>query len=130
MQAFKVLQNRHTSVHNILVEANLASEIKKTTHNKFVLKLLFRTLHFLVLKKWIYAHHFKDLVELISQCGAEEFCNHLLFGPKNAQYMSPKYISKFFEIKNDHTERPLLTSLRSSYFTFFNDEMQDITSVE
>ena len=30
MQAFKALQNRHTSVHNILVETNLAGEIKKT----------------------------------------------------------------------------------------------------
>ena len=41
MQAFKALQNRLTSVHNILVEANLASEIKT---------LLFQVLHFLALK--------------------------------------------------------------------------------
>ena len=52
------------------------------------------------------------------------------FGPKNAQYMSLKYISKFTEIMNDHTENLLLASLRSSYFTFFNDETQGIMSVE
>ena len=121
MQAFKALQNRHTSVHNILVEANLASEIKT---------LLFQVLHFLALKNWAYTHIFKDLVQLISQCGGDGLRNHLLFGPKNAQYMSLKYISKFTEIMNDHTENLLLASLRSSYFTFFNDETQGIMFVE
>ena len=41
IQAFKAIQNRHTSVHNILVAANLASKIKKTANNRFVLKSLF-----------------------------------------------------------------------------------------
>ena len=31
---------------------------------------------------------------------------------------------------NDRNENSLLALLRLSYFTFFNDEMQDITSVE
>ena len=131
IQAFKAIQNRHTSVHNILVAANLASKTKKTANNRFVLKSLFRVLHFLVLKNWAYTHDFKDLMKLISQCERHELCNHLLFGPTNAQHMSPKYISKFTEIMNDHIENLLLASLRSSsYFTFLNDEMQDITSVE
>ena len=103
---------------------------KKTTHEWFVLKSLFCVIHFLMLKNWAYTHNFKDSVELISQFGGNELCNHLLFGPKNTQYMSPKYISKFTERINDHTEKPLLASLRLSYFTFFNEEMQDITSVE
>ena len=34
-----------------------------------MLKSLFRVLHLLVLKNWAYTHNFKDLVELISQCG-------------------------------------------------------------
>ena len=41
MLTFKPLQNWHTSVHNILVEANLAGKIKKTRHNSFALKSLF-----------------------------------------------------------------------------------------
>ena len=130
MQAFKALQNRHTSVYNILVETNLAREIKKTANNRFVLKLLFRVLHFLVLKNWAYTHNFKDLVELISQCGGHELRSYLLFGPKNVRYMSPKNISKFVEVMHDHIENLLLVSLRSSYFTFLNEETQDITSVE
>ena len=66
MQAFKALQNRHKSVYKILVEANLASKIKKTTHNRFILKSLFQVLHFLVLKNWTHTHNLKDLVEIIS----------------------------------------------------------------
>ena len=31
---------------------------------------------------------------------------------------------------HDHIENLLLVSLRSSYFTFLNEETQDITSVE
>ena len=83
MQAFKALQNKHTSVHNIVVDANLASEIKKTTNNRFVIKLLFRVLHFLVLKNWAYIHNFKGLMKFISQCEGHKLHNHLLFGPKN-----------------------------------------------
>ena len=50
MQAFEALQNRHTSVHNILAEANLGCEIKKTTLNRFMLESLFWILHSIVLK--------------------------------------------------------------------------------
>ena len=59
LQSMQVLQNRHTSVHNILVEANLASEIKKT-NNRFMLKVIFQILHFLALKNWAYTHRFKE----------------------------------------------------------------------
>lgn len=53
-------------------------------------------------------------MELISQCGGGELCNHLLSGPKNAQYMSPKHNSKFIEIMIDHIENLFrLTLLRS-----------------
>lgn len=85
-----------------------------------------------MLKNWTYTHNFnKDLVELISQCGGGELCNHLLPGPKNAQYMSPKHNSKFIEIMIDHIENLFrLTLLRSSYLTSFNDKTQDMTSVE
>ena len=97
-----------------------------------MLKSLFWVLHFLVLKNWTYTHNFnKNLVELISQCGGGELCNHLLSGPKNAQYMSPKHNSKFIEIMIDHIENLFrLTLLRSSYLTSFNDKTQDMTSVE
>ena len=98
--------------------------------NLFVIKSFFRVIHFLIVKNWAYTHNFKDLVDLISQCGGMEVRKHLDFGPRNAQYTSPEYVGKFVTVINDYIELPLLASLRSKCFTFYNDESQDITSTE
>ena len=101
---------------------------KKKTNNWFISTSLFQVIHFLVLKNCTYIHNFKDLVKLISLCRGHELCSHRLFGLKNAQYLFPQYISKFTEVMNDHIKNLLLVSLRSSYFIFFNDKTQYITS--
>lgn len=65
---------------------------------------------------------FQGFVELISRYLGDAFLNDFPFGPKNAQYMAPKYDSKFIEIVNNHLKNPLLTSLRLSCCTFVNDK--------
>ena len=45
--------------------------------------------------------------------------------------MSPKYISKYVQIMDDHIKLPLLAPLHSSgLFTFFTDETSGITMTE
>ena len=117
-------------MHDLLVQANLSNKIAQTGQNRFVIKTFFRVMHFMVTKNWAYTHSFKDMVNLISHCGGKEVKQHLTFGPKNALYTSAEYIGKFITIINDYIQLPLLASLRSNFFMFYNDETQDITSVE
>ena len=63
-----------------------------------------------------------DFVELFGWCGGEALLNYFPFRPKNAQYTSSKYDSKFIEIINYHRENLLLVSHRSSCITFMNDK--------
>ena len=129
-QTYKEVQAKYSSVHTLLKEANIAKQLMNENQNLFVIKSFFRVIHFLIVKKWAYTHNFKDLVDLISQCGGMEVRKHLDFGPRNAQYTSPEYVGKFVTVINDYIELPVLASLQSKCFTFYNDESQDITSTE
>ena len=72
----------------------------------------------MVIKNWAYTHNFKDMLELVSQCGGDKVKTHLLYGPKNALYTSPEYIEKFIAVINDYINLPPLASLKSNFFTF------------
>ena len=108
----------------------MAQAVTKTTNNRFVTKCFFKVTFLLVKNHWAHTHNFKSLVELIADCGSEEIKLHLLTAANNATYMSPQFISKYIAIMNDYIRTPLLTSLRSSKFAFYNDETQDVTSTE
>ena len=67
---------------------------------------------------------------MIAECGGKEVETHLLTAPKNANYMSPLFIAKYISIINHYIEKPLLASLPANKYSLYNDETQDITSVE
>ena len=39
----------------------------------------------MIRKSWSHCHNFKDIVELVVDCGAKEISSHLLTIPKNAK---------------------------------------------
>ena len=51
----------------------------------------------MIRKNWAHSHNFRDIVELVADCGAKEISSHLLTAPKNAKYLSPLYVSKYIE---------------------------------
>ena len=110
----------------MLVDASLSNAVAKTTQNRFAIKSFFRIIHFMVIKNWAYNNNFKDLVELIGNCGGSEIKTHLISSPKNALYTSPLYISKLIDIFDEYIKLPLLASLRENYYTFITDETTDL----
>ena len=130
-QSYAVLARRRTDVWKMLQEASLATEIQKTNTNRFVLKSFFRITHLLVKQNWAHSHNFKNLVDLVAECGGKELKTHLLTAPQNATYISPPFVAKFIEIIDNYIKAPLLASLKAGkYYTLYNDETQDISSVE
>ena len=111
-------------------ESSLSQLVKKLCTNCFVIKSFFRITHLLIKKNWVHTNNFKDIFELIADCGGKEVRTHLLNAPKNANYMSPQYIAKYIDIMNRYLEVPILTSLHQTKFAMYNDETPDITSVE
>ena len=43
----------------------------------------------MVKKNWARSHNFRDIVELVVDCGAKEISSHLFTAPKNGKYLSP-----------------------------------------
>ena len=112
----------------LLRERALADEIFKTTEARFVMKCFFRITHLMVTHKWAHFANFTDLVKLVAAYGAKEVDAHLLFAPRNAVYMSNRYIEKYVDIMVDYIKKPLLESLcNGQHFTFYTDETTDIT---
>ena len=84
----------------------------------------------MIRKNWAYTHSFKDVVELVAECGGKEIQTHLLTAPKNATYLSPEYVSKMIEVMADYVKQPLHSALKTGNYTFFSDETTDVTSIE
>ena len=122
--------NRGTDVWKLARKASLASTATKIDRNRFVVKSFFRIVHSMIIKNWAYTHNFHDVVDLISQCGRKEILSHLIVAPKNATYMSHKYISKYVTIMAEFVKKPLHSIMKNNEFTFHSDETQDITSIE
>ena len=94
---------RCTNIWKLLQEASLSQEVQK----------------------WAHASNFKNVVELIADCGGDEVKTHLLNAPGNVMYLSPLWISKDINIMNSYTKESLLASLRSGKLALYNDETQD-----
>ena len=67
--AFNELHNNHSNVYKLLVNASLSNEIFTTNQNHFVMEFFFRVIHFTVTKNWSYTQNFKDVIQLIINCG-------------------------------------------------------------
>ena len=94
-------------------------------------RFIFRIIMTMVCKNWAHTHNFTDVVNLVAECGGTEIKSHLLTAPKNATYLTPEYISKMIQIIADYVRIPLLSTLKTcNGFTFYSDEMSDITSIE
>ena len=128
--AYDALSRKRTNVWKMLIDAKLATEIQQSNADRFIIKCFFRITHLLIKQHWGHTHNFKNLVELIAECGGREIKTHLLTAPKNAVYISPPYIAKYIDIMNNYLKEPLLASLQSGKYTLYNDETQDITSIE
>ena len=66
---------------------SLQSGETKGQNNYFILKCFFNITFLMIKKKWAHSHNFKDIVELVADCGAKEISSHLLTAPKNAKYV-------------------------------------------
>ena len=74
----------HTDVWKMLQEASFISEIQKTNTNQLIIMSFFRITHFLVKQNWANTNNFKNLVDLIRECGRKELQTHLLTVFKNS----------------------------------------------
>ena len=129
-QAYDELSKKNTNVWKLSQKASLSQAALKTTNNRYVIKCFFRVTFLLAKKHWAHTHNFDSLVDLIGRCGGKEVETHLLTTLKNANYMSPLFIAKYISIINHYIEEQLLASLRDNKYSLYNDETQDITSVE
>ena len=84
----------------------------------------------MIRKNWAHSHNFRDIVELVADCGAKEISSHLLTAPKNAKYLSPLYVSKYIETMSNYMKQPLLENMRSNLYSFYTDKTSDVTSIE
>ena len=84
----------------------------------------------MIRKNWAHSHNFRDIVELVTDCGAKEISSHLFTALKNAKYLSPLYISKYIETMSNYMKQPLLENMRSNLYSFYTDETSDVTSIE
>ena len=58
--------------------------------NRFIIKSFFQLVFIMVRKNWAHTHNFKEVVELLKQCGDREIETHLLLAPKNATKLPPQ----------------------------------------
>ena len=84
----------------------------------------------MIRKNWAHSHNFRDIVELVADCGAKEMSSHLLTALKNAKYLSPLYVSKYTGTISNYIKQPLLENMHSNLYSFYTDEISDVTSIE
>ena len=72
----------------------------------------------MIKKNWEHSHNFRDVVELVADCGAKEISSHLPTAPKNPKYLSPLYVSKYTEIMSNYMKQLLLENMRSNLYSF------------
>ena len=74
--------------------SQIETEINRTNINRFAAKSFFCITHLLVKENWAHTHNFKNVVELIAECGQKQFQTHFLTASKNAKYTLPVYAAK------------------------------------
>ena len=113
---------------NMLRNFSSISEENEILENREIIKILFRTAHFII-KKMMSNLTFTSLVKLISDCGSDALKKFILKSPKNATYLSTRTFDNLLTVLNDYTEEPLLESLKAAnYVTLFHDETTDISN--
>ena len=123
------MSNRNVNVWQMAFDASLQSTETKR-QNGFILKCFFKITFLMIRKNWLHSHNFRDIVELVADCGAKEISSHLLPAPKNAKYLSPLYVSKYIETMSDYMKQPLLENMGSNLYSFYTDKTSDVTSIE
>ena len=121
---------RNANVRQMAFDASLQSSENKRQNNCFILKCFFKITFLMIRKNWAHIHNFRDIIELVVDCGAKEISSHLLTAPKNAKYLSPLYISEYIETMPNYMKQPLLENVDSNLFSFSTDEASDVTSIE
>ena len=77
-----------------------------------------------------HSHNFRDIKELVADCGTKEISSHLLTAPKNAKLLSPLYVSKSIETMSNYMKQQLLENMGSNLYSFYLNETSDVTSIE
>ena len=77
-----------------------------------------------------HSHNFRDIKELVADCGTKEISSHLLTAPKNAKLLSPLYVSKYIETMSNYMKQLLLENMGSNLYSFYTNETSDVTSIE
>ena len=114
----------------MVFSASLQSGETKRQNNCFILKSFFKIKFLMIRKNWPYSHNFRDIVELVADCGAKEISSHLRTAPKNAKYLSPLYTSKYNETMSNYVKEPSLENMRSNSYSFYTDKTSNVTSIE
>ena len=110
--------------------ASLQSGETKRQNDCFIFKFFFKITFLIIRKNWAHNHNFRDIVELVADCGAKEICSRLLTALKNAKYLSLLYVSKYIKTMSNHMKQLLLENIQSNLYSFYMDETSDVTSIE
>ena len=127
---FKEMSHGNANVWQMVLDSSLQSCETKRQNNRFIFKFFFKITFLMIRKNWAHSHNFRNIVELVADCGAKEISSHLLTAPKSAKYLSPLYVSKYIETMSNYMKQPLLENMRSNLYSFYRDETSDVTSIE
>ena len=70
-QCFQEMSNRNANVWQMVFDASLQSSETKRQNNCFILKCFFKITFLMIRKNWVHSHNFRDIVELVTDCGAK-----------------------------------------------------------
>ena len=70
-QCFQEMSNRNANVWQMVFDASLQSSETKRQNNCFILKCFFKITFLMIRKNWVHSHNFRDIVELVADCGAK-----------------------------------------------------------
>ena len=82
-QFFKEMSHGNANVWQMVLDASLQSCETKRQNNRFIFKCFFKITFLMIRKNWAHSHNFRDIVELVADCGTKERSSHLLTAPKS-----------------------------------------------
>ena len=114
-----------------IVERMLAATEAERRKNRELIKMLTRSLYFLVKHRMPHTTTFEDLIMLQIDNGSEQLETHKRTCPSNATYVSKATTTELLSSISHCIEEGLLTHLKSSQFiSIMADESTDISSKE
>ena len=129
-QFFKEMPNRNNNVCKMAFIASFQSGEIKRQNNGFISKCFFKIKLLMIRKNRAHSHNYRDIIELVADCGAKEISSHLLTAPKNTEYSWPLYVSKYIKTMSNYVKQLLLENIRSNLYSFYTSETSDVTSIE